>query len=195
MITGADREQVCLACSEKTCCSYYVVSVTARDIWRIMRAMHIAPVDFLRYYAGEEEVPGAFLLGADKPFCELVLAKRPLPEPLASPCVFLVRTSDGHGLCGLGELRPGQCQAYPVFQRGDLLRLVNDTQGCVRRWSHGDIDLDRDRSLLRRLASEGEEHRELVAEWNRRVHAEQRERSFDELCSYLVNCCADREAS
>jgi Fe-S-cluster containining protein len=195
VIAGETREQICLACSQKTCCSYYVVSVTARDIWRIMRAMEIAPGDFLRYYACDHEVPGCFLLGAEGSFCDLVLAKQPLPEPLASPCVFLVRTTDGHGLCGLGELRPGQCQSYPVFQQGDLLRLVNDAEACVRTWSHVDIEASRERPLLGRLASEEEEHRGLVAEWNRRVRVEPRERTFDEFCAFLVNCCAGGEGS
>lgn len=189
------REATCLSCREKLCCSYYIVSVTARDVWRIMRALHISATDVLRYWEREHEAPGRFLLSPDGPFCELVLAKRPLPEPLLSPCVFLLRTSDGHGVCGLGELRPGQCQAYPVFQHGDLIRLVNDSQGCVRTWSYGDLDLERERPLLARLATEEREHQALVANWNSRVCGEHRERSFEEFCSYLINHCADKETA
>lgn len=189
------REAACLSCREKSCCSYYIVSVTAQDVWRIMRALSISPADFLRFWEREHEAPGRFLLTPDGPFCDLVLAKRPLPEPLLSPCVFLLRTSDGHGVCGLGDLRPGQCRAYPVFRQGDLIRLVNDSRGCVRTWSYGDLDLDRERPLLARLAAEEHSHQAIVADWNSRVRTERRERTFDEFCSYLINRCADKETA
>jgi Fe-S-cluster containining protein len=189
------REATCLSCREKSCCSYYIVSVTAQDVWRIMRALHISSSDFLRYWERDSEAPGRFLLSPDGAFCELVLAKRPLPEPLLSPCVFLLRTSDGHGVCGLGDLRPGQCRAYPVFQHGDLIRLVNDPQGCVQTWSYGDLDLERERPLLARQAADERQHHALVADWNIRVRAERRERTFEEFCSYLINHCADKETA
>jgi hypothetical protein len=189
------REAICMSCREKTCCSYYIVSVTGRDACRIMRTLHISPADFLRYWEREQEAPGRFLLAPEGPFCELVLAKRPMPEPLLSPCVFLLRTSDGHGLCGLGALRPGQCHGYPVFMQGDLIRLVNDSQGCVRTWSYGDLDLERERPLLTRLAADEKEHHGMVADWNRRVRTDRRERGFDEFCAYLVNRCAEEETA
>jgi hypothetical protein len=189
------REATCMSCREKTCCSYYMVAVTARDAWRIMRALQIAPADFLRYWERECEAPGRFLLKPEGPFSELVLAKRPMPEPLLSPCVFLLRTSDGHGLCGLGDLRPGRCQSHPVFLQGELIRLVNDSEGCVRTWSYGDLDLERERPLLMRLAADEQEHHAMVADWNRRVSNERRERAFDEFCAYLVNRCAEEETA
>jgi Fe-S-cluster containining protein len=176
-----------LSCREKTCCSYYVVAVTGPDVWRIMRALQLSPADFLRYWETAEEAPGRFLLRPEGPYCELVLAKRSLPEPLPSPCVFLLRTSDGHGVCGLGDLRPGQCQAYPVYLEGDRVRLVHDAQGCVRTWSYADVHLTQERSRLGGLAVEQEAHNAVVAEWNRRVREAQRERGFGEFCAYLAN--------
>jgi Fe-S-cluster containining protein len=189
------REAACLSCREKTCCSYYVVSVTGSDVWRIMRALQLSPADFLRYWETAEEAPGRFLLRPEGPYCELVLAKRPMPEPLASPCVFLTRTSDGHGVCGLGDLRPGQCQAYPVYLEDGRVRLINDPRGCVRTWSYGDVDLARERDRFRRLAAEQEEHQATVAEWNRRVREARRERAFEEFCAYLANRHAEEVPS
>jgi Fe-S-cluster containining protein len=187
------RELACLSCREKICCSHYIVSVTGHDIWRIMRALQIAPADFLRYIELAGEAPGLFQLAPDGPFCQLVLAKRELPEPLPSPCVFLLRTRDGQALCGLDDLRPGQCQSYPVFQDRDEIRLINDPQGCVRTWSHDDLDLPRERPRLQRLADQEAHHRDVVAAWNQRMRQDGRARSFNEFCSYLVNRQAEEE--
>jgi len=189
--TAPNRDAICLGCREKLCCTYYTVSVTARDVWRIIRSLQLAPSDFLRYAEAAEERPGRFLLRPDGPGCDLVLAKRPGAAP--SPCLFLLRTGDGHGVCGLGDLRPGECQAYPVYLRHGLVRLVNDREGCVRSWSYAEIEIEAEASRLRRLGAEMEEHCRMVAEWNRSVRAAGREHTFDEFCAYLVNRCAAAE--
>ena len=177
------RETLCLGCREKTCCAYYTVVVTGLDVWRIARAMQLAPVEFIAYRQAGGPGEGQFQLAPDGPSYELVLAKRSLPEPLPSPCVFLVRTNDGHGLCGLGPLRPGQCRAYPVYVTGDAVGLINDPAGCVRSWSYADIDVEAEREHGRGLMAEAEEHRAAVREWNARVKESGRVRSFEDFCA------------
>jgi Fe-S-cluster containining protein len=184
------RESLCLGCREKICCSYYTVTVTGLDVWRIARTMQLAPTDFLAYRATDGPGPGRFQLAPGEAYFELLLAKRPLPEPLPSPCVFLVRTNDEHALCGLGPLRPGQCRAYPVYVADDVVNLINDPDGCVRTWSYADVDLDEERDRSRGLAAEEAEHRRMVGEWNARVAESGRARSFDDFCAYLLNRCA-----
>lgn len=194
METATRRELVCLACREKSCCAYYTVTVTGVDVWRIARAMHLAPVDFLVYRAADGPADGRFQLEPDGPFHDLLLAKRSMPRPLPSPCVFLLRTNDHHALCGLGDLRPGQCRDYPVYVADDVVGLINDPDGCVRSWSYGDIDVEEERERARGRMIEQDEHRLMVREWNERVAAAGRARSFEEFCGYLVNRGAAMEA-
>jgi Fe-S-cluster containining protein len=192
-LTLAPREHICLACKSKPCCSYYTVMPTGRDVWRIVRAMHLQPADFLRTCEMPEAAPGRFLLATGAPYHTLILAKRPLPPPLAAPCVFLVRTNDGHARCGLGELRPAKCQTYPVTLEGDRVGLINDPEGCVRSWSLADIDIREERGRLGEAQAEEEEYHAIVQAWNRRVLEGGRERSFQEYCAYLLNQYAARE--
>jgi Fe-S-cluster containining protein len=189
--TASNREAICLGCREKLCCTYYTVTVTARDVWRIIQALQLGVSDFLRYAETADERPGRFLLRPEGPFCDLVLAKRPGDGP--SPCVFLLRTGDGHGVCGLGDLRPGECRAYPVYLRHGLVRLVNDRDGCVRSWSYAEVDLDHEHARLRGLDAERQEHLRVVAEWNRAVRTDGHQRTFDEFCAYLVGRCVEAE--
>jgi Fe-S-cluster containining protein len=189
------RETMCLGCREKICCSYYTVMLTGLDVWRIARAMQLAPVDFVAYRRAAGPGPGRFQLEPGGASHELVLAKRALPEPLPSPCVFLLRTNDNHGLCGLGPLRPGQCRAYPVYLSGDVVGLIHDPDGCVRTWSYGDIDVEAERERSRGLAAEEEEHQRAVREWNERVNASGRGRSFEDFCAYLLNRYAAMDAA
>jgi len=185
-LTTSNRERICLACTEKRCCSYYTVTLTGRDVWRIALHLQLSPLDFVRY-APAEKAEGRFVLAPDGQFYELLLAKRPLPPPLPSPCVFLMRTNDAYGVCGLGALRPGQCRAYPVYLQNDRIGVINDPDGCVRTWSYGDIDLEEEDQPLRRLMGEEAEHRQIVREWNQRVHKRGQERTFQDFCTYLVN--------
>jgi Fe-S-cluster containining protein len=188
------RAALCAACHVKRCCFHYTVAATGRDVWRILRALQIPARDFLACRAVDEATPAAFELQANGARYLMVLSRHELPQPLASPCVFLVRTNDEKALCGLGELRPGPCQTYPVMLKGDVIALVNDPQGCVRTWSYRDIDMD-ERRRIRRVLAEEEEYRALVQEWNAELRQQGGERSFDEFLSYLVNRYAATEAA
>jgi Fe-S-cluster containining protein len=187
LLALAPRQQICLACRTKPCCAYYTVTVTGRDLWRIVRDMHLQPAEFLRFFESPEAAPGRFLLTPRGPYCTLILAKRPLPPPLPAPCVFLVRTNDGQARCGLGDLRPRRCQTYPVTLRGDRVSLINDPQGCVRSWSLEEIEIPEEHRRLGEALGEEAEYQAMVAAWNRRVLEGERDRSFPEYCAYLLN--------
>jgi Fe-S-cluster containining protein len=189
----SNRERICLGCREKTCCSYYTVTVTARDLLRIARAMQLSPSEFLVYHTLPEGEKDGFLLHPGGPLWALALARRSLPDETASPCIFLLRTNDRHGLCGLGDLRPGQCHTYPAYLVDGFVALANNPAACVRTWSYGDLDLEEERRKLGRFKIEEAEHGRLVEEWNRRVREEGRERSFEEFCTFLVNRILQQE--
>jgi Fe-S-cluster containining protein len=193
MTTISHREKICLACSQKTCCSYYVVHLTGRDVRRIAQALQLFPADFVRYYEPQKGGEELFRLSPEGPRYALMLAKRELPEALGAPCVFLVRTNDGQARCGLHDLRPLQCQVYPVFVEGDTVMLINDVPGCARAWSYGDIDLDAEQARCDRLKAFEAEHMEMVREWNRRILEEGVTRCFEDFCTYLLNHCGAQE--
>jgi Fe-S-cluster containining protein len=195
LATGSDRDRICLACREKSCCSYYTVTVTARDLVRVARAMQLAPTDFVTACTVPDGGPGTFLLRPDGPRHALTLVKRAFPDPADSPCIFLLSTNDRRGLCGLGDLRPGQCRTFPSYLTDDFISIVNDPPGCVRTWSYGDVDLDEERRRIVHAKAEEAEHHEALAEWNRRVGDEGRERSFEELCTFLVNWTMGHEGN
>ena len=54
----------------------------------------------------------AFALDRSERRYRLALAKR-ASRKRQPPCTFLLRTRDGHHRCGLGELRPAACRAFP----------------------------------------------------------------------------------
>jgi len=193
MKTASVRERICLSCRDKTCCSYYTVTLTAADVIRIAEAMKLAPEEFVTCKSLPEGEEDGFLLTPEGPNYCCVLARRSLADAEASPCIFLLRMNDRHGLCGLGDLRPGQCRAFPAYLADGFVALAHYPGGCVRTWSYGDLDLEVERNELTRIKAEETLHGELVAEWNKAVRASGRERSFGEFCAFLVNKLQSRE--
>jgi len=191
--TASARERICLSCRDKTCCSYYTVTLTAGDVMRIARAMRLAPEEFVTCVAMPEGEEGGFLLNSEGPrFC-CVLARRSLAGAETSPCIFLLRLNDGHSLCGLGDLRPAQCRMFPAYLADGFVAIAHFPGGCSRTWSYGDLDLEEERRELSRCKAEEAMHGALVAEWNQAVRSGGRERSFEEFCAFFVNRLQDRE--
>ena len=190
MTQVSNRERICLSCSQKICCSHYVVQMSGREVYRITQALQLFPSDFLRYYEPESGGEELFLLSPEGPRYALMLARRELPEVLGGPCIFLIRTNEGHGRCGLHDLRPAQCHIYPVFVEGETVTLIQDPSGCLRAWSYGDIDIDEEKARHARFAGFQTEHVRIVREWNRRLRQEGSSRSFEDFCAYLLNHCA-----
>jgi Fe-S-cluster containining protein len=183
----SNRARICLSCREKTCCSYYTVTVTAYDLLRIARAMQLAPADFLTYQRAADGDRSGFLLQPDGVRQAMALLKKQGSDHASSPCVFLLRTNDQHGLCALGDLRPAQCRTFPSYLAKDSVAISHQPAGCVRTWSYGDVDVDEERRELMRACDEEAAHAELVEQWNARVRADGRERPFEEFCAFVIN--------
>lgn len=191
----SNRESICLSCREKRCCSYYTVTVTTHDMVRIASTMQLAPSDFLTYYTVAADEKGGFLLRPGGAKHALALVKRQLPDETASPCIFLLRTNDQHGVCALGELRPAQCRTFPTYLTGGVVAVAPRPAGCVRGWSFADIDVTDELRGLLRAHAEDTAHNDLVARWNERVHADGYERGFEEFCAFLINHVEQLEVS
>jgi Fe-S-cluster containining protein len=187
------RDRICLACRDKTCCSYYTVTVTGGDLVRIAQSMQLSAEDFVTACRVADEGSGTFVLDPQGSRYALTLAKRPFPDPSAAPCVFLLHTNDRHGLCGLGDLRPAQCRVFPSYLADEFVSLVHEPPGCVRTWSYGDVDLEEERRRIVQTRAEEAEHCAAVEEWNHRIRSDGGAHSFEEFCTFIVNRMMNRK--
>jgi Fe-S-cluster containining protein len=191
----SNKQAICLSCREKQCCSYYTVAVTTHDLVRIARAMQLAPSDFLTCQKASDEGSGGFLLRPDGPKHTIALRKRRLSDETASPCIFLLRTNDQHGVCGLGDLRPALCHTFPTYLIEGFVAIAHNPPGCVRTWSYGDIDVEEQHRALTHAHGEEVAHEALVEQWNGQVRSDGRERPFEEFCAFLINHAEELEVS
>ena len=102
-----------------------------------------------------------------------------------APCVFLVETSDGHALCGAGEVRPTSCRAYPAVADGDDVRALSGLCPC-RAWTDADLG-DAERDAARTAAAEESADAATIMRWNDHVQAGARRHSLDEFCVHLLS--------
>jgi Fe-S-cluster containining protein len=187
--TLSRKEQLWLACRQKTCCSAPLVIPTGRDVWRIARALDAPPWSFLIYFQSREPRRDAFCLDASGRTFRVALAKQPSRRHrLPPPCIFLVKTRDGAHRCGLGELRPSVCRAFPVEMVDGVVCLRPDSGCTCRRWTLGEVDVAEERELVLARQAAAEEYCGVVARWNARVAEAGPEARFDFLdyCRFLL---------
>ncbi|HUZ02120.1 MAG TPA: hypothetical protein VMU89_17370 [Thermomicrobiaceae bacterium] len=180
------KEAIWLACRQKTCCSARLVTLTGRDVWRIARSMNVVPWSFLVYFESEP-APDAFALDHSGRRYRLALNKRPSRRTKTPwPCLFLLSTRDGHHLCGLGELRPQSCKAFPSEPVDGVLCLAG---GCsCRTWALADVDIEEEAAAVRDREEELADYAEVVVGWNAAVAAAPEGVSLDlaDYCRYLL---------
>jgi hypothetical protein len=183
------KEAVWLACKEKTCCYTAVVVPTGRDVWRIARALDAPPWSFLIYFPSREPRRDAFALDRSGGTFRLALAKGPTRRTKSPPpCIFLLRTRGAYHRCGLGDLRPAVCRAFPSELVDGVLCVRPDTGCTCRTWSLADVEIAEEWERIASRQEEGEEYCEVVARWNARVAAapEAPGFSFLDYCTFLL---------
>jgi Fe-S-cluster containining protein len=181
------KETVWLACRTKTCCHAPIVVPTGRDVWRISRALDTPPWAFVRYFPSPSARGDAFALDQSEQRYRLALAKG-ASRRKQPPCIFLMRTRNGHHRCGLGDLRPASCKAFPSDLFGGVLCTRNDGGCTCRTWSVLDVDVAEEAELVVRREEEAAEYRGLVAEWNRLVSEAEPGATADffDFCRFVV---------
>jgi Fe-S-cluster containining protein len=164
------RETLWLTCKQKSCCYASLVVVTGRDVWRISRALGAAPWTFLLYFGSPQPMPDSFILDKSGRHYRLALAKGASKrKKLPPPCMFLIKTRDGHHRCGLGELRPQACRTFPLRSAAGMVSVMPDT-GCVcRDWTLAEVDVEEEKAGLKARFDEYVEYSSLVETWNRGV--------------------------
>jgi Fe-S-cluster containining protein len=180
------KELLWLSCREKSCCHTTKVVISGFDMWRINQAMELMPWQYARYVDAPADASDGFLLQSDGPRFQVVLAKRGEVDEGGAPCVFLLKLNDGHAQCGLGQLKPTACQAYPAVLIDGLLRCSSSACTC-RRWSVLDLDVGYDIALLQRMLEEAAEYAQIVETWNEEVEKSQQIHTFRDFCAYVVD--------
>ncbi len=174
------KETIWLACKAKACCYAPLVLPSGRDVWRIARALQAPPWSFLVYFQTPDPRRDAFILDHSGQQFRLALGKGAARRRQGTaPCIFLLRTRDGAHRCGLGDLRPLVCRAFPAEVVDGVLCLRRDSGCTCRTWALSDVYLAEERALVEARQAESEEYCAVVARWNARVAAAPTERSFD----------------
>ncbi len=183
------KEEIWLACRPKTCCYAATVIPTGRDVWRIARALQSPPWTFVRYFESPTPRRDAFLLDQSGRQFRLALAKQPSRRKKSPPpCIFLLKTNSGYHRCGLGDLRPRSCQAFPAELAREVVCI--NAAGCTcREWSLADIDITEERALLETRRLENEEYvTAVVARWNGVVTSAPADAHFEfvDYCEFIL---------
>jgi Fe-S-cluster containining protein len=182
------KETIWLACKAKSCCYTPAVVPTGRDVWRIARALDTPPWSFLRYFPTARPRRDAFALDQSGQQFRLALGKAPSRRKTALPCIFLLRTRNGHHRCGLGDLRPLVCRAFPADVVDGVLSLSNAGQCVCRTWALADVDIAEETALVEARQRGAEEYCAIVARWNARVAAAPPDTTFTfaDYCDFLL---------
>jgi Fe-S-cluster containining protein len=184
------KESLWLSCKRKDCCHAGFVIPTGRDVWRIARALETPPWSFAMYFATAQARRDAFALDQSEKRYRIALGKRkPIRAKAPPPCIFLLRTRQGHHRCGLGDLRPSVCKSILTAERDGILYVENDAGCTCRDWSIVDVDVEDERSLLHTRQDDGDHYCAVVADWNKRVETAPSEQRFDffQYCTYLLD--------
>lgn len=182
------KETIWLACKAKTCCHTAFVVPTGRDVWRIARTLDAPPLTFLLYFPSPQPRRDAFVLDHSGREFRIMLGKQASRRKQAPPCIFLLRTRTGHHRCGLGDLRPQVCRAFPANLVDGVLCLRNDGTCACRTWALADVDIAEETALVEARQRDGDEYCAIVAQWNAAVAAgpPDTSRTFGDFCTYLL---------
>ena len=183
------KEALWLACKRKTCCHSAFVIPSGRDIWRISRTLEAPPWTFLVYFASPALRRDAFLLTPGGPPFRLALAKAPnRRSKTPPPCIFLLRTRQGHHRCGLGDGRPAVCRSFPSALVDGVLTLQGGTDCTCRHWGLPDVDIAEEMACVQIQQADVAEYCTVVAAWNTRVTAAPPETvfTFFDYCEALL---------
>ena len=187
------KEEIWLACKQKSCCYAAFVLPSGRDVWRISRALMAPPWTFLIYFQSPQPRPDGFILDASGRQFRLALSKQPSRRTKTPPpCIFLMKTRQGHHRCGLGDLRPQVCKSFPSEMSEGIVRIITDTGCTCHKWSLSDVDIEEERSRVEVRHSEYEEYCGVVQRWNRyaatELAAAPPDSAFDfyDYCEYLL---------
>ncbi len=187
---AASKESIWLSCEPKTCCYSAFVIPTGRDIWRISRILEAPPWSFIVYFEPPRPRPDAFILdNSGRQFCLALAKQKSRRKTTPPPCIFLLKSRDGHHRCGLGGLRPQVCQSFPL-EIIDGMLATRPNPGCTcRKWALSDVDMAAEMELAGALQADFNEYISVVSYWNEMVAEAPPEATFTffDFCEFLLS--------
>jgi Fe-S-cluster containining protein len=171
-------------CAAKRCCCVRTVLPTGTDIWRIASTLRVSAERFLR----PTPAPSAhgFALVHGQPLIYPALARHAVSAQ-TTPCVFLLQFGGQASRCGINDLRPLRCQAFPAVGVAGQIE-VDTAAGCTcRTWSLAEIDRAAVAALLQQEAEEREQYHEAMRTWNVAVALTKRRYTFSDVCQYVID--------
>jgi hypothetical protein len=183
------KQATWLACKAKTCCYAAFVVPSGRDVWRISRTLDAPPWTYLVYFSSPQPRRDAFGLDQSGRRYRLLFAKQASRRRKSpKPCIFLMRARDGVHRCGLGDLRPLGCKAFPAELVDGVVCMQPNTGCACRQWAVTDLEIAEELPILDARQRESEEYCMVVDAWNARVAAAPAGTTFDfaDFCRYLL---------
>ncbi|MFI9584750.1 hypothetical protein ACIHCQ_23560 [Streptomyces sp. NPDC052236] len=134
--------------------------VTGSDIVRVSRALALEPWHVTQTAPAAADDPTGILTDGGRRRVNLRLANGP------QGCLFLLRTSGGLGHCGIGELAPVSCRAFPAqLGEGASPAPRNPADGAPRL-SERDLDQETLAEAKRGWAADRDDWFDVVKRWN-----------------------------
>jgi Fe-S-cluster containining protein len=177
----------CATCG--ACCYLYYVPLSGYDVWRISRTLGLDPSEFVVAFANPPEAKYTFpfrLCHDGDPY-ELALEKQG-PFQIGEPCVFLDRRDDGTSRCGIYDVRPAACRAYPMELTAENTMTMRPRALCPSgAWSDCEPEQPAWRASWASLATQFDQYRQVVEMWNAQVALQpDRQFSMDHYLAYVM---------
>ena len=194
------KEEIWLACTQKSCCYAAFVLPSGRDVWRISRALMTPPWTFLIFFQSPQPRPDGFILDTSGRQFRMALAKQPSRRTKTPPpCIFLLRTRQGCHRCGLGDLRPQVCKSFPSEMSEGILHIEADTGCTCRKWTLTDLDIEEEKPKVEQRQREYNEYCAINQRWNQYAVVELASAppdsafDFQDYCNYLLDAYDELE--
>lgn len=171
-----------------TVCTRGARFVTGSDIVRVARALALEPWHVTETAPAAADDPTGILTGGGRRRVNLRLANGP------QGCLFLLRTSGGLGHCGLGDLAPVSCRAFPAHLGDGAPRAVPEKPGGGRPVTEEDLDPAVLAEQKREWGADRDHWFEVVKRWNALTEDADDDPGIRDFQRYLLEAHAAREA-
>lgn len=134
--------------------------VTGSDIVRVSRALALEPWHLTQTAPAAADDPTGIVTNGGRRRVNLRLANGPYG------CVFLLRTAGGLGHCGLGELAPVSCRAFPAQLGEGAPAGTTKSRGGSGQLTEADLDQELLADAKRGWTADRDHWFEVVERWN-----------------------------
>lgn len=160
-----------------------MVFLTGEDVVRIARSLHVTPWTFTVPIDAPLDADDAFALDTSERRFRLALGRAFLGNE--THCAFLLDLPSGSSRCGLGELRPMACVAFPRAGGGE---------NCACDWTGVALDDAASDAALARLDDERARYAQVVAAWNAFVVAGGDAVEHRDFCRFVLHAYGEERS-